>query len=186
EAEEMRDFREIYSYYSPDMRRYWDNYNPSYSELKELYERNWKVSSLASNQVVSIKKNNENVYDLHTVYSFFDNKNREYKKVSSIVKFVFGDDGKIDQMYGIHTSRINDEYDHSKKTYSRNYLYKALVTNPGFPPPLRAEPTVNGRVLYEIPMESTIYVIQERGEGYSSVYVDGHTGYLSKGLIKRN
>lgn len=99
EAEDSRDFDEIYSYFSPSMSRYYDLQNPTYSKLKEKYEYIWGITSNASNDIQQIVKINDYVYDAKTRYSYYHNRKQENFQVESTVRFMFDKEGKLIELY---------------------------------------------------------------------------------------
>lgn len=99
EAEDSRDFDEIYSYFSPSMSRYYDVQNPTYTKLKEKYEFIWSITSNASNEIQQIVKINDYVYDAKTRYSYYHNRKQENFQVESTVRFMFDKEGKLIELY---------------------------------------------------------------------------------------
>lgn len=69
--------------------------------------------------------------------------------------------------------------------FNEPYKFKTTFNNSVVELPLRVEPNVNSREIYKCPKNSIIYVIDNSGEVYFKVYVNGYTGYLSKGYLKR-
>jgi len=67
-----------------------------------------------------------------------------------------------------------------------NYKYQASFDDPPFEAPLRERPNVNAREIYKCPKNATVYVIDDNDDVFFKVYVDGYTGYLSKGFLKRS
>jgi len=51
--------------------------------------------------------------------------------------------------------------------------------------PLREHPDPYSKDIYLCPDDAVIYVIEESGDSYFKVHVNGHTGYLSKLFIKK-
>jgi len=101
QAEEARDFSKIYSYFSPNMRRYYNLTNPDYYTLKNRYEYIWGITSNAQNYVQSIEKGSEDTYYLHTNYQYYSIKQQQTMSVNSVVCFVFDSTGKIVELYDL-------------------------------------------------------------------------------------
>lgn len=100
-AEETEDFDQIYSYYSENLKRYWDMYNPSYNSLKERYEHLWNVTSERKNEIERIEKINNTEYNLYTTFTYYSNKKQQTISKFSKVRFVFDQQGKIIETYGL-------------------------------------------------------------------------------------
>ena len=66
------------------------------------------------------------------------------------------------------------------------YLYKTTFDGPFIKIPLRLEPNVNSSKLYSCPKDATVYVLNESNETYYKVSVDGYTGFVASGLLKKN
>lgn len=101
-AEEERDFDRIYQHFSPNFRRYWDITNPDYSSLKKRYEYIWSISSNGTNNIESIRKVTNSVYELHTNYSYYSSKKGRTINTYSEVRFVFDENGKIVETYDLN------------------------------------------------------------------------------------
>lgn len=113
--------------------------------------------------------------------------------------------GKIEFDYGNNTLTINkssSSYNYSQGsssnadssqgtnnsyTYRGNYLFETgfKIPSPMNPVPLRSQPNVNGDVVYECPIDSKVYVLSMSKQLYLRVHVNGYTGYIAKGLLKR-
>ena len=100
-AEDKRDFDLIYSFYSPNMKKYWFMNNPSYNSLKTQYEKIWSITSDSKNKIKEIVKLGDNIYYLYNDFSYYHIKKGKYLKVSSTVRFVFDKNGKIIEVEGI-------------------------------------------------------------------------------------
>ncbi len=100
-AEEKRDFDIIYGYLSPKFSRYYDINDPSYSKLKNRYEYLWGFTSNSKNYVKSIEKINDFIYDLNTEYTYYNHRKEQEFTVNSTVRFLFDDNGKIIETYGV-------------------------------------------------------------------------------------
>lgn len=78
-----------------------------------------------------------------------------------------------------------NNYSSKESVYNGYYKFSTSFDNPPFEVPLRSEPNVNSREVYKCPKNATVYVIDNSGEIFFKVYVNGYTGYLSKGFLKR-
>lgn len=99
-AERRRDFDEIKSYFSVNIKRYWNLHYPSEQELRNAYRYSWKITERSENYIVDIVKINDYTYELHTVF-MFTTRTGEQKSKRSKVKFVFDRYGKILETYGL-------------------------------------------------------------------------------------
>lgn len=100
-AEEIRDFDKIYSFYSPNIKNYWSIKNPSYAVLKKQYEKSWKITSNTKNYIKKIEKINDSIYDLNTEFEYYHVKKKKTISINSKVRFIFDNNGKIVESYGI-------------------------------------------------------------------------------------
>jgi len=100
-AEEKRDFDAIYGFLSPKFNRYYDITDPSYSKLKNRYEYLWGFTSNSKNYIKSIDKINDYTYDLNTRYTYYNHRKGREFSVNSTVRFLFDENGKIVETYGI-------------------------------------------------------------------------------------
>ena len=101
-TEDERDFDEVYSYYSTNLKRYWSMKNPSYSKLKVQYEGAWNSTSHSKNHIDKIVRIDANTYDLYTRFKYFRIKNGITKTTDSQLRFVFDNNGKISELYKIN------------------------------------------------------------------------------------
>lgn len=69
--------------------------------------------------------------------------------------------------------------------YNGQYLFKTTFDNPAFELPLREKPNVNSREIYVCPKNSVVFVIESIDVIFVKAYVNGFTGYLTRGLLKR-
>ncbi len=98
-AEDNRDFSAIYSFFSNNVRRYWDMTNPTENDLKTRYAKVWKKSIRSENDIIKIEKISFYTYDVSTHYAFTDINNND-REVDSKLRFIFDDDGKIIEIFG--------------------------------------------------------------------------------------
>ena len=99
-AEDNRDFNRLYSFVSQNMVRYWDISYPSYDDLLKMYQYAWDEISYSRNNINGIQRVNDYVYDLYTEYSYRNKSNQLIMK-NSVVRFVFDDEGKIKEVFGL-------------------------------------------------------------------------------------
>lgn len=109
-AEDNRDFDLIYSFFSPQLKRYYHLNDPDYSKLRESYETAWSFTSNPKNQIEEIEDVDEYTYDVLTTFSFYNQKKKEEQNVISKVRFIFDRDGKIIETYNITFNRDSDQY----------------------------------------------------------------------------
>jgi hypothetical protein len=101
EAEDSRDFDAIFSHFSPNIVRYWDINNPTYDDLKKRYEYSWRITSDSKNTILRIDKITDNTYDLISSFEYYSNKKQERITKESRVRFIFDNNGKISEVYGL-------------------------------------------------------------------------------------
>ncbi len=101
-TEDERDFDEVYTYYSTNLKRYWSMKNPTYSKLKIQYEGAWNSTSYSKNHIDKIVKIDDNTYDLYTRFEYFRIKKGVTKTTESQLRFVFDTNGKISELYKIN------------------------------------------------------------------------------------
>ncbi|HPM90998.1 MAG TPA: retroviral-like aspartic protease family protein [Tenuifilaceae bacterium] len=85
----------------------------------------------------------------------------------------------------ISYSDNSNNYSSKESVYTGNYKFATTFDNPPFEVPIRSEPNVNSREVYKCPKNATVYVIDNSGEIFFKVYVNGYTGYITKGFLKR-
>lgn len=103
EAEDQRDFNQVIKYYDlKKMKRYWDHQSPSYDDLSKAYFRSWNLTSSSSNKINTITKEWERIFVVNLDFTFYNTKKQEWKTVNSKVRFVFGENDKIIEVYGIN------------------------------------------------------------------------------------
>ena len=101
-TEDTRNFDEVIKYYNlKNLKRYWNISNPSYTELSEAYKKSWNTTVNSSNSINRIEKKYERVYDTNLDFTFFHKRKEEWKTINSTVRFVFGENDKIIEVYGI-------------------------------------------------------------------------------------
>jgi len=101
-AEEHRDLREILSYFSPDMYRYWDLQPPSEAQLASRYRHSWTITENAVNDLKDIRKIDEHTYVYTVDFTYFSIKDQTYKTVNNArVKVILDDSYKIVAIFGV-------------------------------------------------------------------------------------
>lgn len=101
DAEERRNFDEISSYFSPNMKRYWNVSYPTKEELYKQYTDSWDIILSASNRILEIERLNKFNYILHTDYEYTLRESKNQKSTRSEVRYKFNEEGKIVEIYGI-------------------------------------------------------------------------------------
>lgn len=101
QAEDNRDFDAIYSYFAPEIIRYWSFNDPSYDKLKREYTSSWNRSEYSQNHIEQIEKVTDNSYIVFIDFEFKQYSKENPSHVASELKFVFTDDGKISELYSI-------------------------------------------------------------------------------------
>ncbi|TLU83196.1 MAG: hypothetical protein FDX30_09065 [Chlorobium sp.] len=99
-AEDSRNIDTIIQYYSDNMTRYWDITNPKKTQLINRYQHIWGITSNSKNNIQSIEKIDNLTYLLNTIYTYQNLKQNRTITQNSVVRYVFGDDGKIIEVYG--------------------------------------------------------------------------------------
>ena len=101
-AEDNRDFDQIYSFFAQDMLRYWSFTNPTYGKLNKEYNASWNRSAYSKNNVLEIKKIDDLNYQVSIDFEFLQYNREDVSHVNSELRFVFDENGKITEMYGIN------------------------------------------------------------------------------------
>jgi serine/threonine protein kinase len=102
QAEDNRDFDKIYSFFAPNMKRYWSFEYPSYDKLKKEYLASWNRSQYSRNNIQQIEKINDLTFNVYIDFEFLQYNHENEKHVNSELRFVFDENGKIMEMYGIN------------------------------------------------------------------------------------
>ena len=101
QTEDNRNFDEILGYYDMDnISRYWNLNYPSIEEMRDAYNKAWSISANSKNQILSINKLNNSTFDTYIKYTFYHIKNKEWKTSNTVVRFVFGQNNKLVEVYG--------------------------------------------------------------------------------------
>ncbi len=101
QAESSRDFDAIYQYFDTNMQRYWDINYPTYSELYERYTHIWGITEDQEHTNVRVNKISNNTYDVLSSYSYYSLKEEKQKHLNTKTRYVFNNEGKIVQTYGL-------------------------------------------------------------------------------------
>lgn len=100
-AEDTRDYPKIGSFYSANMKRYWNAEDPSFSEIHNIYINAWEASSYSKNIVLTIETPAFNTYDVKVRFSFYDDKASQMEERENITRYVFNQKGLIEEVYGL-------------------------------------------------------------------------------------
>src|SRR5690606_25022820 len=100
DAEDQRDFESIADYFSTNLMRYWDLKFPSKTELRTYYNNAWKNSDSSSNEIIRIQRVSSSIYDMNTNFKF-TNKQGQKKEIKSTVRFIFDNEKKIVECFGL-------------------------------------------------------------------------------------
>ena len=100
-AEDNRDFDQIYSFYSTDLKRYWAFKYPSYSKLKKEYTSSWNRTVYSKNTIQEIVKINDFTFDVYIDFEFLQYNHENPKNVNSVLRFMLDDSGKIIELFGV-------------------------------------------------------------------------------------
>ncbi|MCB9033957.1 MAG: hypothetical protein H6553_08980 [Chitinophagales bacterium] len=102
-AESTRNFSKFENYFSPIVARYWNVKNIDHAELRKQYTDSWSKTNYGINALEYIKYISSNTYDAYITYEYQLKSNGTIKTVESIIRFVFDDNGKIKEVYGIES-----------------------------------------------------------------------------------
>ncbi len=102
QAEDNRDFDKIYSFFAPNMKRYWSFEYPSYDKLKKEYLASWDRSQYSRNNIQQIEKINDLTFNVYIDFEFLQYNHENEKHVNSELRFIFDENGKITEMFGIN------------------------------------------------------------------------------------
>jgi len=198
-AEEKRNFEQIFSYFSLSISRFYDLHNPTRAMLKEKYEQIWQFTAQPKNEILEITKVEKNTYDLTTLYSYYDLDKEQTFYNKFIIRFILAYDGKITKTYGLGSESINSfpetnsenqisssSNSSENQNYYGYYKFQTTLQYPNGRNIIRVEPNVNSEQVYSCPGNAKIYVLDNNGRFYFKVHVNGHTGFISKVLLKRN
>lgn len=101
-AEDNRDFDQIFSFYSTDLKRYWTFKYPSYSKLKKEYTSSWNRTIYSKNTIQDIVKINDFTYDVNIDFEFLQYNHENAKNVKSVLRFILDENGKIIELLGVN------------------------------------------------------------------------------------
>ena len=101
QSEDNRNFNEILGYYDMDnVSRYWNLNYPSIADMRNAYNKAWSITTNSKNKIKSINKLNNSTFDTYIEYTFYHIKDKEWKMSNTVVRFVFGQNNKIVEVYG--------------------------------------------------------------------------------------
>jgi len=100
ELEGYRDFRLVSQFYSDRVRKYWDNNDVNYSDLRELYHTAWSNTDYSFNDVQDIKMNDESNFELTTNFEYLNKEGDTISQLSS-TRYSFNKEGLIEEVYGV-------------------------------------------------------------------------------------
>jgi hypothetical protein len=104
-AENNRKFNKIASFYSADMKRYWYVEDPTFIQIKKIYEDAWGASSYSQNTLLNIEKSAYNTYDVKVRFTFHNNKANQPETRERFTRYIFNEKGLIEEVYGLKDSR---------------------------------------------------------------------------------
>ncbi len=84
----------------------------------------------------------------------------------------------------LNVSNESSKNQSKKIDHNVSYKFETTFNNPMFEIPLREGPDINYEEIYSCPKNATVKVIDDTGEKYFKVNVNGYTGYLSKFFLK--
>lgn len=190
-SEDQRNFSAVINFYDlNNIKRYWNNSNPSYDDLSKAYYKSWETTSNSSNRIKFINKKWTRIYDVNLDYKFYHKRKEKWKTINSTVRFVFGQSNKIIEVYGIKSkelnqSKISNNNSIIDKSVNNKYLYITSFDNPVFELSLYTKPNINSTIRYKCPKNSQVKVIEKYNEVFYKVIVNGYSGYISKKWLKR-
>jgi len=83
------------------MNRYWDIQSPTPEQIYNRYQHIWSITAYNKNHIIHIGKQSENTYVLFTRYEYEGNKQHKIIIKDNRVVFVFDNDKKITEIYGV-------------------------------------------------------------------------------------
>jgi hypothetical protein len=99
-AQDDRDFNAVSEYYAPAIRRNWEMYNPSLSQIYQVISHLWSVTS-SSNQIInSIKSFNDSTIIADVTNTYVTRKLGLTKSKEYNIYFVLDGNNKIVETYG--------------------------------------------------------------------------------------
>lgn len=110
EAENLRDYDVIKTFYSGDLERYWNLHNINFEGLKAQYIKAWEISSNSRNNIIKIEKIDRNILHVTTEFSFTNARTNNSNTSISLNKYVFNNYGLITQVFNINPVKEYDEY----------------------------------------------------------------------------
>lgn len=122
-TEELRDFDKISEFFSPNVSKYFDLNYPTISQLKDNYNKAWEKASKSKNEIHSINKVENRVYQVNTTFSFLNSKTNTWKKFNVINEFKFDENGKI-----ISISQISSSVYVPESSSDIAYIIKTFIS----------------------------------------------------------
>ncbi len=105
QAEDDRNFDKVASYFSSDLKRYWHVNEPNFREIGTIYRGAWNSTSYSYNNILEIKKSGLRTYDVRVRFVFYSKKDNKSETRESATRYVFNDNGLIEEVYGLDISQ---------------------------------------------------------------------------------
>mgnify|MGYP000430462874 CR=1 FL=1 len=101
-AETQENFLEVIEYFDlNNVSRCWNLSNPSYDELSSRYQKQWKETSHTALSINFINNKQTRVFEANIDYQFYNEEEKEWKDRNRTIRFVFGQNNKIIEVYEI-------------------------------------------------------------------------------------
>ncbi|KAA6345149.1 hypothetical protein EZS27_007263 [termite gut metagenome] len=176
------DYQEKFKYIDKQVTEYEENANKLYGSKKNLESLKNKLVSSYLNGIDNLAW--RSARDINTTQSYnwylenFSNGQYTTQARDAIRRLSSVSSSSQTQRY----SNNYNSYSSPNKGYSGNYKFVTTTRNKV---PLREWSNVNSPEIYQCPQNATVYVIDNSGDVYFRVHVNGYTGYISKGYLNR-
>jgi Na+-transporting methylmalonyl-CoA/oxaloacetate decarboxylase gamma subunit len=99
-GQDNRNFEEFAQYYAPNIRRNWEMYNPTLSQIQGAIYHLWSVTSSSSQTINNIETVNDSTVKADVTNTYVTRKKNLTKQIEYDIYFVFDDNNKIVETYG--------------------------------------------------------------------------------------
>jgi len=190
DAESNIDIENIKLLLSSEIIYFLGEYYPEYSEIEAIYNNKWKENFTRNITLIKIAQNDVRSFNIELLETRYNRTLEKEEKYNYIKRIDFNNKNKIERYQVEDIEKIlskNEDPQLDKritKSVPTNYLYRtSLKYTPG--PPIRKEASIDSKEIAEFPTNKLIYILERTNIGYYKIYVNGITGYMSKGYLTR-
>lgn len=102
-AETQENLLDVIGYFDlNNVTRCWTILNPSYDELRKIYQKRWRETSHTALSINFINKKQTRMFDANIDYQFYNEEEKEWIDSNRTIRFEFGQSNKIIEVYDMY------------------------------------------------------------------------------------